>query len=323
MSAMRAGPCLALLLGVLPPLRADLHFPQSIVKHGEVGTGESLRQCFTFTNQGPSVVNIERLEAACGCMSPHIDRQVFQPGESGSFALEVNTLTQPAGSNSWRVRVHYTDGDQQKTQELFLAAVLHSEIKVEPPRLALSTDGPITHDVIVSDQRALPFRVTQAHTTSPHLTATVAPEADGRSFRVHLEVKAELPAGIHEETLSIFTDDPAYRELRVPVTIQKRPKVGVSPTPATVNLTIPRGQPAPSRVVLLRGAGEGEVVVDRIEVDNPALQCRWVAGPGKMATLRVSVNQGSIVDVLRGTVRVHVSKPSVATIAIPVVCTVR
>ena len=174
-----------------------------------------------------------------------------------------------------------------------------------------------------ADQRALPFRVTQAQTSSPHLTARVLPDADGRTYRVHLEVKPELPAGTHEEILSIFTDDAGYRELRVPVTIQKHLKASVSATPATVALTIPRGQAAPSRVVLLRGEGDDAVTVERIEVDNPALQCRWTAGPGKMATLRVSVEQSSVADVLRGTVRVHVSKPSTATVAIPVICTVR
>lgn len=323
MSGMKTLCTVFLLLGVLAPAHADLHFPQALVQAGEVCTGRPLRQDFPFTNQGPSVVRIDRLEAACGCVAPHIDKQVFQPGESGSFVVEVNTLTQPAGPNFWRVRVHYTDGDKSRIQEVHLTAVLRAEIKVEPPKLALSTDGVLAHDVLVTDQRPLPFRVTQAHTTSPHLSARVLPDAGAQSFRVHLEVKSELPAGTHEEMLSIFTDDPAYRELRVPVTILKREKVGVSPTPATVNLTIPRGQPAPSRVVLLRGEGEGEVVVDHIEVDNPALQCRWVAGPGKMATLRVSVDGGSVVDVLRGTVRVHVSKPSAATVAIPVICTVR
>jgi len=153
-----AGLALALLDG---SARADLHFPQTFVKLGEVFSGRPLRQRFAFTNQGAEAVTIERLEAACGCMTPSIDKTIYQPGETGSFVLEVNTLSQPAGPNTWRVRVHYGS----KIQELFVSATLRSEIKVEPPKLALSTDGVLAHDVVVSDERALPFRVTQAHIT--------------------------------------------------------------------------------------------------------------------------------------------------------------
>jgi hypothetical protein len=206
---------------------------------------------------------------------------------------------------------------------LFVSASLRAEIKVEPPKLAFSTDGALAHDVIVSDERPLPFRVKQAQTGSVHLGTSIHALAGGRSFRVHLEVKPDMPAGTHEEMLSILTDDPDYRELRVPVTVHKRAKAGVSPTPSSVSLTIPRGQPAPTRSVLLRGEGEGAVLVEKIEVDNPALRCFWVAGPGKMATLRVSADSAKVTDVLRGTVRVHLSKSAGGVVAIPVLCTVR
>ena len=69
--------------------------------------------------------------------------------------------------------------------------------------------------------------------------------------------------------------------------------------PQTVNLTLSKGQPG-SRVVLLRGEGEQEVIIDRIETDSAALACRWAAGPGKMATLKVSVNGAKVVETLKG-----------------------
>src|SRR5438477_9178298 len=96
--------------------RADLQFAEKTVKAGEVHTGQPLRQRFTFTNRGLAVVTIDRLSAACGCMTPRLDRKSYPPGESGSFVLEVNTLTQPAGPNRWRVQVQYTDGGQSKLQ---------------------------------------------------------------------------------------------------------------------------------------------------------------------------------------------------------------
>lgn len=323
MSRMQTVAVLGLLLGTFSPLHADLHFPQAEVKLGAVYSGRPLRHRFSFTNQGPGAVNIQRLSAACGCLTPRLDKLAYRAGESGSFILEVNTLTQPAGQNTWRIQVHYTDGAQERTKELLLCATLQSEIKVEPPKLALSTTGAIGSDILVSDTRALPFHVTQAQASSPHLVARVTAGVDGRSFRVHLNVKATLPPGRYEETLSILTDDPDYRELRVPVTVTMRPRAGVTATPASVTLTIPRGQPAPSRRVLLRGENEQEVIVERIESDNPALKCNWAAGPGKMATLKVSVDASRAGELLRATVRVHVSKPVPGVVTIPVVCSER
>jgi hypothetical protein len=308
-------------LGLLAPVRADLHFPQTELNLGQVYTGRPLRQRFTFTNRGPGVVEVKELQAACGCMTPRLDKLVYQPGESGSFTLEVNTLTQPAGPNRWRVQVQFTDAGQERTQSLHVCATLVSEIKVEPAKLILSTQGPIRHDIVITDQRALPFRVTHAQTSSPHLSATVS-QAEGRTQRVRVEVKESLPPGRHEHQVGIVTDDPSYRELRVPVTVVKRAKTDISVAPETVNLMLSKGQPG-SRVVLLRGEGEQEVIVDRIETDSAALACRWAAGPGKMATLKVSVDGAKVVETLKGTVRVHIRKPSPTTVTIPVVCTVR
>jgi hypothetical protein len=311
---------LAMLLGIAAPLRADLHFPLTEAKLGNAYSGRPLMQRFTFTNEGPAVVSIQRLSASCGCMTPRLDKLIYQPGESGSFVLEVNTLTQPVGSNLWHVDVTYTNGDQPRQKELLLRANLHREINVEPAKLALSSTGPISHDIRISDSRPLPLHITLAQTSSPHLATQVIKEPDGRSYRIHLTVKESLPVGRHEEMLAIITDDPGYPELRVPVTINKRPRTGVSATPASVTLTIPHGQPASSRVVLLRGENEQEVEVDRIETDNPALTYRWAAGPGKMATLRISA-VAPAGELPRGTVSVHLKKPSNVTVSIPVVCT--
>jgi hypothetical protein len=317
---MRTFVGLVILLKLAAPLRADLHFPLIEAKLGDAYSGRPLGQRFTFTNKGPTVVSIQRLSASCGCMTPRLDKLNYQPGESGSFVLEVNTLTQPVGPNLWHVDVIYTDGDQPRQKELLLRANLHREINVEPAKLALSSTGPISHDIRISDSRPLPLHITLAQTSSPHLATQVIKETDGRSYRIHLMVKDSLPVGRHEEMLGIITDDPGYRELRIPVTINRRLRTGVTATPASVTLTIPPGQPAPSRVVLLRGENEQEVIVDRIETDNPALTCRWAAGPGKMATLRISAvaPAGALP---RGIVRVHLKKPSVVTVTIPVVCT--
>src|SRR5207247_7973875 len=107
--------------------------------------------------------------------------------------------------------------------------------------------------------------------------------------RVALEVTDQLPEGKHEVVLSIFTDDPIYRELRVPVTVVKRSRQSVRAAPATVDLVIPRGQPAPSRIVLLQAEGDEEVEVERIGPDAPVRRGAWTKGRGRLAGLKTRV----------------------------------
>ena len=213
-------------------------------------------------------------------------------------------------------------------QNLEVLAVLLTEVKVEPAKLAVYTDATLRHDVTVTDLRPKTLRVTRALFASPHLGATVAAvpatATAPASYRITVEVRGSLPEGQHEDVLCIATDDPVYRELRVPVSVVKCSRQCVSPRRTGWNSTIPRGQPAPSRVVVIRaGNGDEEVVVDRVEADDPALRCRWVQGPGKMATLRVSVDHTRVKDVLNSAVRVYVSKPAATVLTIPVVCRTR
>src|SRR5262249_10950036 len=159
-----------------------------------------------------------------------------------------------------RVSVRYQDGGQEKVTSLELLADLIVEVKVEPARLILSTTGTLRHEVVVTDQRPHTLHVMQARCSSPFILAE-AKTAEGvpAVHRVQVEVTDQLPEGKHEVVLSLCTDDPTYRELRVPVTVVKRSRQSVTAAPATVNLVIPRGQPAPSRIVLLRAEGDEEI----------------------------------------------------------------
>src|SRR5438094_7582053 len=104
---------LLLLLSGQAPVRADLHFTQSRIQRGTVRSGVPLAQRFDFVNRGRGAVTITDLRASCGCLAPRLEKRTYQPGETGAILLEVNTLSQPAGSNVWRVEVRYQDAGQE------------------------------------------------------------------------------------------------------------------------------------------------------------------------------------------------------------------
>jgi hypothetical protein len=319
------------ILGVSIPLlwtpfvRAELECAQPVVEKGEVRSGMSLSHRFPFVNRGPDAVEVTEVRPSCGCLVPKLEQRRFEAGESGVLLLEVNTLTQPAGANSWRATIHYKTGGVERELPLYICARVVTEISVEPPSLAIYTDTSISHEILVIDRRTEPLIVRAMPASSPyvrtHLGELHRNEAGHWVRAIQVEVLANCPEGTHEETLRICTSDPLYAELKVPFTIVKRARQQVSAAPHSVVLSETGGQPLPARIVLLSAADDREVRIERVESDNAAIDCHWAQGPGHRATLKIRVDRARITgDSLRSAVHVHLSGPTPQTMTIPVSC---
>lgn len=304
---------------------ADLKFLQPVADAGEVRSGRPLTHHFLFTNEGPETVQITGMRASCGCVRPRLEKRAYAPGEKGQIDLEVRTLSQPAGDQAWQVEVAWKDGAAERQATLVLRAKVVVEVSVQPAALTLTTDRTVRHEITLTDARPQPLSVTSVRTSSAHLKAEVVgmrPDEMGRRLvTVGLVVMPSCPDGRHEETVVLATSDELYRELTVPVTVVKRPTQGVTASPASIFLLAPAGQAAPSRIALLRPVREGTVVIDAIEADDPAVQCRWAAGPNNLATLRVTFDRTKLAgDALRTAIHVRLRGPTTETVTIPVHC---
>jgi hypothetical protein len=323
-------PVLLLVLALPASARADLECAEPIVQVGEVRAGAPLAHRFVFVNRGPDVVEITDVRPSCGCLVPRVESRILGPGEEGTLLLEVNTLTQPAGPNNWRLPVRYRAGERDEELTLFLSAHIVAEILVQPPVLALYLgDGPgLRHTVTITDRRDKPLTVTIAQASASHVrTRLLEPHADSAGHRVctiEVEVLDSCPEGRHEDTLHLFTSDPGYPELKVPLTIVKRAPGQVTATPASVEVSASPGQAVPARMVVLGSSDGRAVTVEGAEADDPAVQCRWAAGPGTRATLAIRIDRGHVVgSALRTAVHVRLSGPVPQTLTIPVRCTLR
>ena len=116
------------------PAYADLHLPQITADAGVVQGGTLLSQRFSFTNSGPDTVEITETRPTCGCMTLRLEKRSYQPGESGALVLEINTLSQPAGSNAWGVYVHYRVGGQMRETVMHITGRVIKDIPFSPPR---------------------------------------------------------------------------------------------------------------------------------------------------------------------------------------------
>src|SRR5262249_84421 len=280
------------------PVHADLRLPQSRVDLGDLRAGPPLIRRFPLVNDGTNAIEIAEAKASCGCLKPRLANQVLQPGEEGWVEVEVNTLSQPAGPNAWRVDLKYRDGDRPAQVAVLITATLSKEITVEPAALTISTDQALAHEICVTDLRAKPLTITSVQASLPQLHATLQPsckDADGHAVCiVKLEVAADFPEGRHDEVVSLYTDDPAYPELKVTATTPKRAKQRLSAAPAEVTLAAAPGQPLPSRIVLIRDSENQTVVVEKVVADHPAVSCRWASGPDTMATVKIQVDSSQL-----------------------------
>src|SRR5260370_3650304 len=97
--------------------------------------------------------------------------------------------------------------------------------------------------------------------------------------KVQLIAGADLPEGRHEEVLSLFTNDPAYPEIKIPVTIVKRSRQRLAATPSRIELTLRPGGGLPAKMILIRDQEKREVEVETVTADSPALTWQWAKGP--------------------------------------------
>jgi hypothetical protein len=283
-----------------------------------------LVHAFDLANAGAGTVTVTKVETGCGCLRQAIGTNVLKPGEKTQLTLEVNTLTQPDGPNRWQVVVSYQEeiSGAAKAGQLALqiTATLARDVNVNPPQLAFSTAGAASQTISVADKRAKPLTVVKAASSSPHLSAEVAPAANAggsRSQSVVVKLAPGAPAGHRDEVVVLYTDDPAYPELRVPVRVLKRAAGGVSATPDVVELRLAAGQSEGSALVQLRSPDGKAVGVAGAEADMPGVGVKWSGGSGPVATVRVTVPEAVAAKPGRCTLRVRLSEPG-GEVSIPV-----
>jgi hypothetical protein len=309
-----------------PGLPTTFFCPAPVAAKGEVKAGPPLVHTFELFNNSSGTVTISKVEAGCGCLRQSLGATALRHGEKTRLVLEVNTLTQPDGPNRWQVVVSYktqAPGAAAQPGEMLLqiTANLSRDVAINPPQVAFSTTGEASQALVVTDKRAK-LTVLKAESSAAHLVATVGPAAKAvpgqpRAQAVTLKLAASAPAGHRDEIVVLYTDDPEYPELRVPVRVLKREAGAVRATPEAVNLRFATGQTEGSALVELRAPDGKAVSIAGAESDFPGVQVKCSQGSGPVATVRIKVPETVAAQPGRCTVRVRLSEPG-GEVPIPV-----
>jgi hypothetical protein len=303
---------LVVILAHARPAAAQLRFLQPSANLGELRGGPVYSHRFEFVNESMQALKITDLRLGCGCLQLVLDKRVFQPGEKGTLLMNLRTLGQSNGPRTWQTRVQYRLGEEPYETVLTVTAAIRNEVTIEPSIVALMVGTTLRQEVAIKDDRPTPMKITSILASSPAIRVSTKP-LEGGVTKVTLEVnRAALTAARQEETLDIYTDDPNYRHLQVPITLIKAHRLEVSATPDKVEL-----HGVGSQLVRLRAVGGLAVRIDSAESDYPALKCTWAAGPGNDATLKISMD-ATKVTAGNATVRILLTAPSTSTLTIPV-----
>ena len=320
--------CLLALAGLsAQAAQADLVCSTPVFQAGQLRSGKALIHQFSLVNRGSSPVEITSVKPGCGCLQAWIDPKTFAPGAVGVLTVEINTVTQAAGPNTWKVTVHGKQAGVPFTLPLLVQANLLAEVSIQPATLMVYTDRAVSHAFTLTEYRKAPMTIRAAGSGSRHFAARVAqPEGQSGQWtrQITLEVLPGCPDGRHEDVLQLLSADPDFPELKVPFTVIKRSPGQVQASPATVEWLAVGSLPLPARVVLLGTGGDDAVVIDRVVTSHPCLSCTWAAGPGPRATLRIQIDRSALQSSLfDGQVEVHLKKPTGQIVKVPVRCLVR
>ncbi len=309
-----------LSLGFTSTTIAQLQCDKPVAEAGAVKCGAALVHRFLLINTGTETITLTGLTPSCGCLAPSADRSVLKAGQESELTLEVNTLTQASGPQTWHARVQYRCGTETRELKLTLNARIETEILVTPAALNISTSSALSHEIIVTDLRDKPFAITGASVASPYIHITPGHprrNADGKlTWLVTVDVQSGLAEGRHEDRILIETDDPTYPRLVVPLRIEKRARTHVRVVPEEMIFQRVTGSPQ-SRLLLLRPIDDQEIEVTKLNCFEPGIRAEWSRGPGGLVSIKVTIETTARKEG-ESTLTVELAKPVAQTLTIPV-----
>jgi hypothetical protein len=305
---------LALLLACPALTSAQLRFTQPVVNLGDLRGGPVYSHRFEFVNDSAKPIEIVDFRLGCGCLQPLLDQRVYQPGEKGTLHINIRTLGQPQGGRTWQAQVQYRDAGMPAECAIAIGANLHNEISVEPSIVAMTVETALRQEITIKDHRKSPMKIISVRVSTPAIGVIMQPTSGGIT-KVTIEVsRAGLTAAKQDELLTIYTDDPHYRHLQVPIMLTKAQRNKVSAAPDNVSLI-----GAGSQIVRLRGIYDQRVRIEKVNADHRAISCTYAAGPGDDATLKIVVNAAMLTSPsVVATVTVHCAEPAGTVLTVPV-----
>ena len=101
----------------------SIEFESKTYAFGQVVKGQVVEHTFFFTNTGTIALEIQEVNAACGCTTPEWTKEPIKPGEKGKIRVKFDTQHQSLGNKTKQVAV-YSNTEPSRNLLQFSAQVV-------------------------------------------------------------------------------------------------------------------------------------------------------------------------------------------------------
>lgn len=213
-------------LSVTPPSLPALAFDQYLVDLGPIRPTSEVRANFVFRHRGTQPVRITEVKPSCGCLQPRFSKEIYEPGDVDAMILRVLPANESPGRHEYFVEIKYADPEPREARVTFRVDLPEKGISIKPPALGVFqfSDKPTVQSVVITDTREGSWTVQGSSVSLPFVTVSVDQprrnESGALELPLEVTVAGRVPAGRHKGLISVFTDDAAYPELKIPLLIQ-------------------------------------------------------------------------------------------------------
>jgi len=205
-----------------PPValeKTNVEFTERIFDFGRAKEGEKIEHTFKFRNIGQSKLVVESVFAPCGCTAVVISEKTIASGGEGEIRASLNT----AGYRGFVSKNIYIDSNAPPIQ-LKIEGVVETALFVVPSKIDFETLKKGVQEnrkIYISKGGNKDLQILRAKSSSEYLTVQTReieqkpPNEYTKKFEV--EVAPDMPVGLINETMTIYTNDENYSKTEVPV----------------------------------------------------------------------------------------------------------
>lgn len=233
---------------VQPGAVAPMEVAEPVHDFGKMVKGESGSHTFVLRNSGDEPLRVAGIKPSCGCTVAEFDR-VIPPGGEGNVTAVLDTMT-VTGKVSSALEV-FVEGHQTAMATLELRAEVVPKLLAHPGYarwiyVQHEEEGTISNTLVSVD--GAEFDVLSVEAPMPAIDVSFRPatpeerteKATGSQWRLDATLDSQAPVGAISGYLTVHTNHPQQKEMRIPVSGFVRPALFIEPPErdfGTVQLT--------------------------------------------------------------------------------------
>lgn len=301
---------------------------------GEITDEASVTATFEFINDGTAPLIVSNVRGGCGCTIPKLDKDVYQPGESGVVTVVFNPAKKK-GSSRQKVTITSNDPDEPRAQVDIVASVKQL-VTVTPPNVQLGKvfRGEDNSAVITVAGMKEDFRVIDARVVGvggEHWKAEIGPfrpvETSNGIYNqgtITVRVKDDAPLGPLRGTMILRTND--ERKGSLSITVAGRLAGDVSAMPERLSFGSMAGGETYKKRVELRSRTGDEFEITSVAFDgNREVDMDTEVQPGANGgwVVTIAMNAPEQTGIVRGDLVIRTSLESEPEIKLPMAGAIR